>query len=284
MLTLSSAELNLRSDGEPKINVNADDLEQLHSDIELEFGLDVANYVIAYRQGGPENTESNEEQDDGPVEVGGQEITPPNSEVKNATDIVLDFSQPGATRIQSVLELIGGRARVVEQNQVSGETLVESPFSDDPGSFSSYLTDLMDLLTTTDSELIPGRININQAPRAVLRGVPGMPSEAVDAILASRDPSADSSRPERETAAWLLGEGYMDLEDMLAMEPYVTGRGDVYRVQVVGSFDSGGPFCRLEAVIDATLTEPRIVLRRDLSALGLGHSTAVLDPLVEDEF
>lgn len=283
LLTLRSAELNLRQDGTAKINVNTDDLEQLHADVEAALGRDAANYLIAYRQGGPE--ESGQE-DDGSGNGGpgggsdngddGPDIPSPTTDVKDASEITIDFSQPGATQLNSVLELIGGRARVVEQDQVSGETLVESPYSDDPGAIASFVTELMDTLTTTDAESIPGRLNVNQAARPLLEGVPGMPLASVEGILANQDPSAGGTRPDRMTAAWLLAEGYVGLEAMLAIEPYVCGRGDVYRTQVVGAFDSGGPFCRLEVVVDASVSPPKIVGRRDLTPLGIGHAQEVL--------
>ena len=281
MLTLYSAELNLRLDGTEKININSDDLEQLHSDVEIALGLEAANYVIAYRQGGPEVASAEGEEgleEEGPVEVGEGAPAGPTNQVKSAAEITLDFSQPGATQFQSVLELIGGRARVVEQDQVSGETLVESPFSDDPGAMGTYLADLTDSLTTTDALTIPGRLNVNQAPRDLLYGVPGMPPEAVEGILANREVDSGVRRPERISAAWLLAEGYVDLEAMLTMEPYVCGRGDVYRTQIVGAFDSGGPFCRLEVVIDATQLPGKIVMRRDLTPLGVGHPAEKLLP------
>ena len=130
----------------------------------------------------------------------------------------------------------------------------------------------METLTTTDAESIPGRVNINQAPRAVLMGLPGMPVTAVDAILANRDPAAGSTRPERQQATWLLSEGYVDLEEMRALAPYVTGQGAAYRAQVVGGFESGGPVRRLEVVLDASVLPPRIAMRRDLSPLGAGFA------------
>ena len=280
LLTLYSAETNLRLDGTEKININADDLEQLHSEIETALGLEQANYIIAYRQGGPAGQggalDNTPQDPDIPLEVSDQLGSLPSDQEKTAAEITIDFTQPGANQIASVLDLIGGQARVVEQDQVSGETLVESPFASSPGAIGTYVTDLMDALTTTDSQILPGRVNINQAPRPVLEGIPGMPPQAVEAILANRDPTAGTTRPDRTSAVWLLSEGYVDLEAMRTMEPYVCGLGSVYRGQVVGYFDSGGPYNRLEVVIDASRVPPPIVMRRDLTPLGLGHSAQLL--------
>jgi hypothetical protein len=62
---------------------------------------------------------------------------------------------------------------------------------------------------------------------------------------------------------------------MKALAPYVTGQGGVYRTQVVGGYETGGPIRRLEVVLDATALPPRVVMRRDLSPLGAGFDPSV---------
>ena len=47
-------------------------------------------------------------------------------------------------------------------------------------------------------------------------------------------------------------------------------RMQVYRMQVLGFFDKGGPTARVEAVVDTNLGRPRIVYFRDVSELGKG--------------
>ncbi len=51
-LTVHSRESNLKSDGTPKVNLNADDLLQLHQDIANVFGTEAADFIVAYREGG----------------------------------------------------------------------------------------------------------------------------------------------------------------------------------------------------------------------------------------
>ncbi|MEO0529873.1 MAG: hypothetical protein AAF266_04760 [Planctomycetota bacterium] len=279
LLTLYSSEANQQADGSPKINVNVDDLEQLHTDIEQVLGEEAANFVIAYRQGGPEEDEDDDPfGDDGAGDGGGSTGDDGSSDLgmeeKDADSIQIDFNAPAAVSIQDPLDLVGVTVRVVEQDQLV-PTLVPSPWQEDDGSMASGLAALMDALTTTDAESIPGRVNINQAPRSVLAGLPGMPLGTVDAILANRDPAAGSTRPERRQATWLLTEGYVDLEAMRELAPYVTGQGAVFRAQVLGGFESGGPTTRMEIAIDTAGTMPRVVMRRDLSALGAGFATDV---------
>ncbi len=64
-LTLWSAESNLTPEGEPRINLNVDDLSQLKTDLSTEFGDDVANFIIAYRLYGPVQSSSSQDANGG---------------------------------------------------------------------------------------------------------------------------------------------------------------------------------------------------------------------------
>ena len=89
---------------------------------------------------------------------------------------------------------------------------VQSPFTE--GTMSSDLPKLMENTTTSTEQTIQGRININQAPRAVLLCIPGMTSDIADQIIAKRieDPKDDSQDHHYET--WPLTEGIVPLKTM----------------------------------------------------------------------
>jgi hypothetical protein len=82
------------------------------------------------------------------------------------------------------------------------------------------------------------------------------------------------------TAGWLYLDGLVDLDTMRQMDPYITARGDVFRVQVLGFFDGNGPVHRLEAIVDATRVPPRVVWQRDLNELGRGYAKVQLMPVL----
>ncbi|MHC4405835.1 MAG: type II secretion system protein GspK, partial [Planctomycetota bacterium] len=134
-----------------------------------------------------------------------------------------------------------------------------------------------DVLTTDTAEIIPGRINVNQAPAQVLAGIPGMTEEVLQEILYGRptDPSAVLD-PEWRYPTWLLTEGIVTRDQMKALMPYVTGGGSVFRGQAVGFFDDQGPTARIEVVLDATSAPPRIIFWRDMTHLGRGYSPEIL--------
>jgi hypothetical protein len=157
---------------------------------------------------------------------------------------------------------------------------LQCPWANSVSSMSQYLPDLLDKLTLVDDSFIQGRINVNQAPFEVLMGVPNMTEVLARQIVAAQSLGAasaasGSSQSPRATTAWLIVEGLVSLTGtptMAQLDPYLTAHGAVYRAQSIGYFDEGGPFVRLEAVIDGSIDPPRILNFRDFSDLGRGFS------------
>jgi type II secretory pathway component PulK len=312
-LTLESAEANLRPDGQPKIDVNMDDLQALHKQLVEVLDEEMANFIIAYRQGGPRDEDDQDS-------TGGQ----------SASEITLDFTQPGRQRLTTILDLIGVDTEIArtpaggqgDQNQGGGDgddgdgggrgggegrgdgegrgnedgegrgggegqnpnsrIGVKAAFLNERGAMQRYLPKLMDNLAVNAAPTIPGRININQAPRRLLSGVPGLTSTAVDQIIANRDITLGQQRPEQVHETWLLTDGIVELDEMKKLMALVTTGGNVYRAQVVGFFDEEGPADRLEVLIDATQSPPVVRRRWELRELGPGYSREVLGVPVAD--
>ena len=152
---------------------------------------------------------------------------------------------------------------------------------DSPITMSNLATTLpllMDNLTTIDGDNVPGRINIMQAPRAVLQGIPGMTEMVLERIIEERqfelDGTAFSELFEYET--WLLLRGIVDLETMKAMMPFICCGGDVYKAEIVGYFDDNVATSRAEVILDTTVPLPRILFWRDKSHLQRGYTIDIL--------
>jgi hypothetical protein len=383
-LTLYSKEANVRPDGTPRIDLNSEDLQSLHEQLETALNTDWANFIIAYRQFGPyeqpdsqsgsssdEDNDSNENgggngnsQSDlrhskNPFQLaaflqkssgggkssggkasgskggggkasggksgkssggksgggkasggksgggkagggrggraggpgrggpgrssGGGSSNQPLEEV-SASDITLDFTQAAKVQITQILDLVGVgvRMQIPPPEGTSGQpkqVLVKGPFPDEPGAATTYLPLLMDHVTVNPATTIPGRININQASRVILQGIPKMDQQTLEQIISNREPELTAERPNRGHETWLYSEGLVDLDTMRSMMPFITGAGSVYRAQIVGYFDEIGPARRVEVVIDAsnaTTGVPRIVFWRDISNLGRGFGLDTL--------
>jgi DNA uptake protein ComE-like DNA-binding protein len=263
-LTLYGSERNVQPDGTPRIDLNGKDLEQLYNQLLPILGQEMATFIIVYRQNGPYT---------------GTKTGQPGASVQ------LDFQKQPKTNLSSVLELVGLRTQVPAQMQggqpAPGQgqpeaTILEAAFANLPEAMRLYLPKLLDHCTVNAAKKIPGRININQAPRTILLGIPGMTPEIVDLILAQREPEAGEDKPLRKYEAWILAEEIVTLEQMKALVPFICGSGSVYRAQVVGYYESEGPASRIEIVIDGTEVRPRVVFWRDLSNLGRGYQPGTL--------
>jgi type II secretory pathway component PulK len=330
-LTVDSAEANVRPDGKPKIDVNMDDLNELHKQLSEVLSPDEADFIVAFRQGGAYTG---------------------NEKGQSVSAVTVDLKQKGNQKLTTILDLIGVRTRIAKSTSNgsgsgsnsgggtggggsggsgngggsgSGSTkqtgspggtstttgttgtqttggsgnggssrsgggsnnsriVVEAAFPDDKASMQDYLPKLMDNLAVNAQPSIPGRLNINQAPRALLAGIPNFTPEMVDQVISNRDVSMSQQRPEQKYETWLLSDGIVDLATMKKLMPLITGGGSVYRAQVVGGFfnDPDLPSNRIEVLIDGTKTPPMVRRRWDLTELGAGYKPEVLGATADD--
>ena len=179
----------------------------------------------------------------------------------------MDLNQEPKREISQVLDLIGKQVTVTSEGK---NEVLRCPFEEDK--IITYITTLMDGVTAVESPFIPGRININQAPRSILMGIPGMNEDIVEQIITQRqlEPAPDDPSQQHET--WLMTSLIVTLNEMKQLIPFITTRGDVHRAQIVGYYEDGGATSRAEVIFDATGEIPRIVFWRDISHLGKGYS------------
>ena len=251
-LTLYSSETNVRADGTPRIKLNGTDLTQMQQDLSEVFSAEWTNFILAYRIYGPYTG---------------------NEQGQSAAGVQLDLSQQPKGTFSQVLDLIGKKVQI---NQSGEQIVLQSPFDSAPLVMGVYLPQLMENCTASQATTIPGRININQAPKEILLGIPGMTEDIVDEILSRRSAESSEDNPNRDYETWLLSEAIVTLEEMRVLTPFVNAGGDVYRAQIVGYFQGGGPSARVEAVFDATSTTPRLLFWRDISHLGRGYALETL--------
>jgi type II secretory pathway component PulK len=269
-VTLYSAEGNAAPDGTAKINIKqATDLKKLSDDLGSLIGADWAKFIVAYRM-------SN-----------GYVAPSPSMQTVSLSDYDLKLDQnskAGSATLDTVLDLIATRDATTGKNKVlkvkvnNKDAALESPFLE--GDESSFLPKLMDAVTVSAGKSVPGRININQASRVVLAGitnaVPDFGQEVIDQVVSKRPQDMTTADDQYRHETWLLTQGIVKLDVMKKLMPYVCAGGSVFRGQVIGYYDKGGPAARIEVVIDATTKPPRIVFWRDLTHLGRGYPLETL--------
>ncbi len=255
-LTLHSRESQVAPTGDAKIDVNEDDLEALYVSLSAVIDADLATFIIAYRQNGP----FEENGDDAGEAVGGRAPDPARS---------------GTTQIDNLLDLVGirVRARLADEEE---PTLLASPLADQPQALGDTLSQLLDYVTTDGGQIVPGRININEAPLPVLMTVPGMTRGVADTIASQASSGMVGSDANRRHPIWLLTEGLVEIDAMRQMLPHVTGGGSVFQAHVVGYFGDGSCISRGEVIIDASRPDVPIVGWKEMTAAGRGFTPADL--------
>lgn len=240
-LTVYSAASNLAPNGEPKINLNENLRDHRDTLVDL-FGEEWFAFVEAFKR------------------------------------------QEGRKRIKAISELIdakvqprqsqkGGRGRTGRGARQDREP-IQSPWTSENA--GEYLDTALQYLTTETTKknpaIVRGRIDVTGAPREVIFSLPGLSPESADAVAAAAQdrPAGDLS------AAWLLTEGHVDLEEFQKVEPYLTTQGRVFRVESVGFFIESGPMVRVQAIVDASQSPAKVRWRRELLNLPVGYPREVL--------
>ncbi|GAB4148293.1 MAG: type II secretion system protein GspK [Planctomycetaceae bacterium] len=311
-LTVHSRESNKRLDGEEKVNLNEGLLTELYDALEEEFSEDgnaeeIARFVVAYRMNGPNNAEESPPASAGLVtenQSGGTSSRQGSEQLQklaqgtakalfsaanNGGQVTrggMDLSGGAKFKINSFYDLVDAEVTVTVDGS---EITLKSPWSS--SDLPNYISDVLNRVSTTGDESIKGRINVNQARRevllAVIGGVEGFSEDVTLAedlaskIVAAKMIDGDGQPlngtiANRDTTAWLITDGLVTLEQMRQLDRYLTTRGDVYRAQVIGYYDKGGPISRQEVIIDASQKPPRVIFQRDLTPLGKGFTPSQL--------
>lgn len=260
-ITLFSKETNLNGEGLVRININGTDLDLLRDDLKSSFNDEWTNFILQYRINGPAS------------------ITPSpiDDTIQSAAEVPIQLTgaESGKFTFASVVDLVETYVELEDQN---GEPVfLRSPINIETLGIS--MTTAMKSLTVYEGESIPGRINIMQAPRRTLEGIPGMDSDLIDRIIQVREYELDD--PEfldinRNYETWLLTEFLVDVETMRSLMPFICVGGDVYQAEVIGYFGDGVGTSRAEAIIDTTVEIPKLVFWRDKTHLQGTFSIDVL--------
>lgn len=190
----------------------------------------------------------------------------------------INVTNGGSNKLTSLYQLVDAQVKTTVNGM---NTTLTSPWTSDPSSLRSTFPLLLDAVSVKSGQYIEGRVNVNQARSEVLTGilmagVSGFNPSIIDAIVTAQATASSGSDMDRMTTAWLLINGIVDLPTLQKIDPFLTARGDVFRLQSVGYFDEGGPSARIEAVIDATVDPPTVAFMRDLTDLGRGFSPQLL--------
>jgi hypothetical protein len=251
-LTWHSGSRNESASGLPRIDLNQPDLRNLHQQLLQIWPEEWANYVIVFRQYGntPQASTTSSKASDVATS---SPVGPP------------DFSVAASRSILSPLELVGSVTQIPNaggtsssddsssssksSSKKSTKRAVSSPFQSEITQMGNYLGKLLDDVMVNSATT--SRIDINEAALPVLMAIPGMDRQLAETII-QRRVGRTSTRSADSTIAWLLQEGVVDLQRLVGLEPYMTGRSDVYSCQIVGYRDDLSAVYRCTLTIDAS--------------------------------
>jgi type II secretory pathway component PulK len=267
-LTVYSRELNVASDGSPRIYINDNDLNSLYTNLETPLGPDLANYIVMARLYGLTQQQAGAKR---AATLSGADRSRGMAQATTDRNSGQRRPQP----IGSLYDLINSTVTIPASSPQQQPVVFPSPLQD-AGTLKQLLPILLDKTTRVNSPELPAGINVNTAPRAVLEAL--LPTFAnlsdtdVQTIIDRRPGpnSPDANDPIYQTPAWLITEANFSPSSLSALEQYITASSLVYRIQSIGYFDGGGPTARIEAVIDGNNQRPRIVSWHDLTELGKG--------------
>lgn len=317
-LTVNARELNQRADGTERTYINNGVLDELYDSLAEEFDEDIAQFVVAFRMYGAyvdpddpatqdestlsgesssldlssdSNSDSNTESGNSRTSEGGlveAAAAVGNALGGNAQGTVsrggMDLSNGAKYDLESLYELIGAQVEA----EIEGQNIfLQSPWAADPGSMQTYLPTLLDTLTVVEDPELSGRINVNQARIEILLGIPDMTEDIAQAITSSPMIGAEGEAiaeqaTMRTNTGWLVSQGIVDLPTMVKLDRFLTGRGHVFRAQIVGFFEEGGGYTRVEATIDSTESPAKVVSVSDLTELGRGYTKTELTGIIDD--
>jgi type II secretory pathway component PulK len=263
-LTCYGREINIDSNGGPRINLNGTDAKALSEQLTSVLGQDLSDYIVYYRFTG-----TGEPAGLG-LGVNKVEVSQADANLRGLVQARIDSGALLTRRLTSTLTVFNTQIPLSALPSEPGKPpnparAVPCPVNT-PEALKKVIGVLLDKCTASDDfEMVP-RINLFTAPREVIACLPGLSPTDVDSILSNR-PSTNTE----QSSAWLVSSANLNPTVFKNIERYVTGRSGAYRVQSVGYFGKpGGATARVEAVIEMVQGRPRIVYFRDLTELGRG--------------
>nr|WP_047814271.1 type II secretion system protein GspK [Rhodopirellula islandica] len=285
-LTVHGAEANKTMDGDFRVNINGDDLEVLYDELMTAIGDEVfASFIVAYRMAGKSSLVDSVASGASAEALAAQGIEAQDAADAGAesegtvlpwsVEALAEFDLTAGAEVEfnQVLDLIDAKVTLQKDDETFTYT---SPLIGEPTLLAEFLPFLMDQLTTQEGDVLPGRINLNECPAELLMGVPLVDVDTMTTILEARSQDSGGGTSDRNHETWPLTEGLVTVDQMRALLPLVTARGDVFRAQVIGFDSASGLAARGEAIIDASTPNPRVVHYRDLTHLGRGFDLSVL--------
>jgi len=247
-LTVNSYSKNVNAEGEKRLNVNTAKNAQIRELLEGRVSKESLRKLIQFRK-------------DKKFENLSQLLTGKGAalteEEKTSRQQETD-KQEGQVQERSPNEEAESKQEENKEEPSGGEkasaTLAESTQEGAVLTFDEFKT-VVDDLTITDEEVLPGLVNVNTAPKEVLLCLPGMTNRLAERIVERRSSDLGSFA----TVADLATIEGVDAATFAELLPNVTVRSSVFEALAVGYLPERKAYASVEAKIDLGGDTPRFV-------------------------
>lgn len=154
---------------------------------------------------------------------------------------------------------------VLQFRQAGGQFGSTGQLLDLPGWNRQTLGKVMDFVTTTDEEKLPGVINIMTAPKEVLMAIPGLDEAKVNGLIEWRGQEGLTI----DSIGQAITNPALDENTIRQLAPFVTIRSRQFRIDAVGLDDAKPVFKRFWAIYDRGHATPHVVYMKDITDRGL---------------
>jgi hypothetical protein len=172
----------------------------------------------------------------------------------------MDLTRAPQFEIHSLFDLIGTNVRIVIGGK---DEVLTSPWKATGNGAEAALTLLDKALDTRPTKVLRGRLNVNTAPRELLKGLPGLSEAKLNKILETRDRQLGKQSGNGPASLWLISEGVLTIEEIRRLAPFLTDRGSVFTGTICAYSPQQGAVYRRKVTIDGTASPP--VVSRQLN-------------------
>ncbi|MBI3097711.1 MAG: general secretion pathway protein GspK [Planctomycetes bacterium] len=130
---------------------------------------------------------------------------------------------------------------------------------------------VMDLLTVHDNEYVPGVININTAPREVLKALPDIDEATANKMIEFRTTTEENL----SDIGWVLR--VIGKNKFKRIANFISVRSSQFMIQSVGRIPGSPVFTRLKVVVDRASKPWKVLYWKDISDLGVPYVEAAPD-------
>ena len=274
--TVASREATTTPDGQPRVNLNQDDLSQLEADLSAySFTEEAITYLMIARKEGVDTSALLSTEGGG--QSGAQDGGGPNGGGQGGRGDSPGGGFEGGNPLGDPFGGEGGENQPSKRLESLGDVLF--PLADDAGTPSPFASDadalrlLFDVAALSDEPTVSGRLDIAAVDPVVISGLPSLDVGLAETIV--------SRAGEFTNIADLYNEGLLDAVQFRAVADVLTIGSSTYRFQAIG-FVRGGPAVRYEFLLDvADPTEPRLLRQTDLMEVGLAVDRGLFEPAAE---